>query len=623
MPTQFFTDGNDSFTVTLAGDYNLVFLDGNDTLTVNGGTFTTGVMGEGADVITLRSGDALIYGDGGNDRFEIYGSGFEARGGADHDVFNIRGGNNLILRGDGGDDTFTFFAGSLSVLLRGGVGNDVINGRNQIISGNIYGDSGNDTFIGFRNAGGTVPNLRGGLGDDIYLAHPTAPANFIENAGEGIDSVQVPGGRNYTLPANIENFIAGAFAGAIAGAVTLNGNGLNNVIQGHTNPETINGLGGNDSLHGGDGVDTLNGGAGNDQLDGEGGVDTLAGGDGNDTYFEDGTGDVIVEARGEGTDIIHVTAGGSTLPANVENGVIDSEFGGSLTGNSMANILTGGNGADFLQGESGNDRLYGGAGEDFMLAGNGSDILDGGAGADSMSGGVGDDRYYIDNLDDEVGENPGEGTDTIFLNAPDQEFNVSFTMADNVERLVVGAVHPHVIRGNALANTIIGSNGTDQINGAEGDDVINGNGGSDSLFGFDGMDTVIGGNGNDGIFGDGNGTISYGGDTLTGGAGADFFVYLTVEDSAPFILRVDQITDFETGIDQLDLRADADANAVGSQDWTIVDAPTGAAGQLWIDSSGAGSGDYVVFGDDDGDGLADLMIQVHALSTFSASDIVL
>jgi Ca2+-binding RTX toxin-like protein len=387
MPTQFFTDGNDTFTVTAAGDYNLVFLDGNDSLTVDGGTFTTGVMGEGADVITLQAGDALIYGDGGNDRFEIFGSGFEARGGADDDSFNIRGGDNLILRGDGGDDRFTFFAGSLAIVLRAGSGDDVINGRNQVISGNIFGEAGNDTFTGFRNAGGTVPNLRGGLGDDIYVAHPTAPANFIENSGEGIDTVQVPGGRNYALPANIENLIAGAFGGAIAGAVTLDGNGQNNLIQGYTNAETVSGFGGNDTLLGGGGDDTLNGGGGNDQLNGQAGADTLVGGVGNDTYYVDGTPDIIVEARGEGTDIVRVLAGGYTLPTNVENGMIDAEFGASLTGNSAANTLTGGNGADFLDGAGGNDRLYGGAGDEFIKrGGDGNDILDSGMGGDLMLG---------------------------------------------------------------------------------------------------------------------------------------------------------------------------------------------------------------------------------------------
>lgn len=621
MPTQFFTDGNDTYTVTAAGDYYLAFLDGDDTLTVDGGTFTTAVMGEGADVITLQSGDALVYGDGGNDRFEIYGSGFEARGGADNDSFNIRGGDNLLLRGDGGDDDFTFFAGSLSILLRGGSGDDLINGRNQVISGNIYGDAGNDTFTGFRNAGGTVPNLRGGLGDDTYVANPTAPANFIENPDEGIDTVQVPGGRNYTLPANIENLMAGAFAGAITGPVTLTGNGLNNVIQGYNNPETINGLGGNDTLLGGAGADHLNGGDGRDILDGQAGSDTMTGGAGADTYYVNLGTDVIVEASGGGTDLVH-TIVDYTLPDFVENGTIDTPDGATLHGNERNNVLTGGAGIDALLGEGGND------------------VFRGGPGQDSLRGGAGNDKYYIDGSNDFVIENLGEGTDTIYLNAilpgptepgppgPPPAYQID----PNVENLVItkfgqydyyGNFMQGLIYGNALDNVITDSSAGTTISAVAGNDTIYGNGGNDYLIGGEGFDTIVGGSGDDSIVGDGSNLATHAADTLMGGAGADHFYYYDVEESAPFIQRVDQITDFETGTDTINLIVDADANTVGQQDWTVVDAPTNAAGQLWIDSSGSATGDYVVFGDDDGDGLADLMIRVHAVSGFSASDIVL
>ena len=622
MPTQFFTDGNDSFTVTAAGDYSLVFLDGNDTLTVNGGTFTTGVMGEGADVITLRSGDALIYGDGGNDRFEIYGSGFEARGGADQDVFNIRGGDNLILRGDGGDDQFTFVAGSLSILLRGGTGNDVINGHGQIISGNIYGDSGDDTFIGFRNAGGTVPNLRGGLGNDIYLAHPTAPANFIENADEGLDTVQVPGGRNYTLPANIENLIAGAFAGAITGAATLNGNGLNNLIQGYSNPETINGLAGNDTLFGGGGGDHLNGGDGNDSLYGQAGIDILAGGAGDDTYYVTDSAEVITEVAGAGLDLVRTTVD-YTLPDFVENGTVDTPNGIILTGNGGNNVLNGGTGVDRLNGGAGNDSLRGGANGDFL------------------SGGTGNDKYYVDNLNDRVGENPGEGIDTVNLAitvpppdpfAPPSGIPPIYQLGANLENMTItrfgqsdgfGHFMEGLVYGNSLNNVITDSSANRTISAGAGDDTINGNAGNDYLIGWEGRDTINGGSGDDSIVGDGNGATVFWGDTLTGGAGSDHFYYYEVDESAPFIQRVDQITDFETGSDTINLIVDANANVASTQDWTLVDSPTGVAGQLWIDSSGAASGDYVLFGDDDGDGLSDLMIQIHALSTFAASDVIL
>jgi Ca2+-binding RTX toxin-like protein len=640
MPTQFFTDGNDSFTVTAAGDYSLVFLDGNDTLTVNGGTFTTGVMGEGADVITLKAGDALIYGDGGNDRFEIYAGGFEARGGADDDTFNLRGGNNLTLRGDGGNDRFNFIAGSLNVLLSAGDGDDYLNGNGKVVSGTIYGNAGNDIFVGFRDAGGTVPTLRGGTGDDLYRADAAAPATFVENAGQGTDTVQVSQGASYTLGANIENLTVGPYDGGTSGAATLTGNVLNNLISGYGNAETINGGQGNDTLYGnsgadvlngqlgddtlygGNGIDTLNGGIGSDVLDGGAGADQLIGGIGNDIYYTDG-GDVITELSGEGLDLVRVMFA-YTLSDNVENGTIISD-GGFLAGNALNNLLTGSAGNDFIRGSGGNDTINGGAGDDANLWGDeGNDRIDGGSGVDTMLGGLGDDRYFVDNLSDEVRENPGEGTDTIVLNAPDQLNLNAYHMPDDVENIVNSTTHPKNVYGNDLANLMTGSAIRDELNGMAGDDTLIGLGGGDDLFGFDGADTINGGSGDDRVCGDGNGTITYAGDTLTGGAGADNFFYLTVEDSAPFILRVDQITDFETGVDTLYLGSvDANANVAASQDWTVVASPSHTAGELWIDDSGAASGDFVLFGDDDGDGLADLMIRIHAPGGFVATDIFL
>lgn len=621
MPTLFFTDGNDSYAVTAAGDYSLVFLDGNDSLTVNGGTFTTGVMGEGEDVITLRSGDALIYGDGGNDRFEIYGGGFEARGGSDADLFNIRGGDHLTLRGDGGDDHFAFLAGSLGLTARGGSGNDLFDGGGHIISGNILGDSGNDTFLNFRNAGGVVPNLRGGLGDDVYRADATAPASFIENPGEGTDTVEISRGRNYTLPANIENLMVGAFAGSQAGLAILNGNGLANVVHGNTNPETINGLAGSDSLYGGGGADTLNGGDGNDRLDGEAGDDTMAGGAGNDIYHVDSAGDVITELSGQGNDLVLTTIN-LTLAPNVEDGTVDTANGIILTGNDHSNVLTGG------------------AGNDHLIGGGGNDILRGGANWDVLIGGTGNDKYYVDDVNDAVSENPGEGTDTVFLDVsvpPPAPFTPPgpppvFQLDPNVENLVItrfgqpdgfGHFMEGLVSGNSLNNVITDSSASRTISAGAGDDTINGNGGNDYLIGWEGTDTVNGGNGDDSIVGDGNGVTVFSGDTLTGGAGSDHFYYYTVDESAPFIFRSDQITDFETGSDTINLIVDADANTAGTQDWSIVDSPTGAAGQLWIDSSDSANGNYVVFGDNNGDGLSDLMIRVHAPNGFSASDIVI
>src|ERR1051325_7500340 len=103
--TTTFTSGNDTFTVPAGqGTYDLDFLAGDDVLTVKGGTFTTAHMGDGNDVVTLRSGDVSVFGEAGNDRFEIYTSGIEADGGDGADLFNIRAGADAVIHGGVGKD---------------------------------------------------------------------------------------------------------------------------------------------------------------------------------------------------------------------------------------------------------------------------------------------------------------------------------------------------------------------------------------------------------------------------------------------------------------------------------------------------------------------------------------
>jgi Ca2+-binding RTX toxin-like protein len=99
-----------------------------------------------------------------------------------------------------------------------------------------------------------------------------------------------------------------------------------------------------------------------------------------------------------------------------------------------------------------------------------------------------------------------------------------------------------------------------------GNDVINGGDGDDIIYGQAGDDIINGGNGNDTIFG------GVGSDILTGDAGADTFAFLDSDfaNSA----STDRITDFEDGIDLIDISdyGIADFNA----DVSIVDTIDGA-----------------------------------------------
>ena len=455
MPVQFFTEGDDSYTVSSSGDYSLVFLGGQDKLTVSGGTTVTAAMGENEDLISLKVGApaaTTVYGESGADRFDIWASGITAYGGSGGDMFNLRAGGGQTIFGESGDDRINFYSAVTAVNIDGGSGNDDFFGYGHSIGGNIYGGSGNEYFVGFIGQGGGI--IHGGVGNDVYRVDPLDPATFQENLGEGIDSVQLARGDSYVLPDDIENISVQGFSGSVLTAATLTGNDINNHIVAHNNNETINGLGGddnisskggddtvnggegNDYIDGGTGNDTLNGDAGNDTLQGRTGDDTMSGGIGDDTYFVDSVSDQVIENSGEGTDLVR-TSVDYTLGANIENAYVSGSAGLSVTGNGLDNLLVGGAGDDHIVGLDGADTIKGGAGDDVLDGGNGNDVVIGSSGSDTVAGGAGNDSFYYLAVTDSAPESydtitdfyslDGDGTDDdqIDLSAIDADVNTA------------------------------------------------------------------------------------------------------------------------------------------------------------------------------------------------------
>lgn len=114
--------------------------------------------------------------------------------------------------------------------------------------------------------------------------------------------------------------------------------------------------------------------------------------------------------------------------------------------------------------------------------------------------------------------------------------------------------------GNDKVN---GGAGNDKIFGGGGADILAGSVGKDKLFGQGGSDVLIGEGGNDRLVGGGGDDILIGGDgndVMTGGSGADQFVFDTW-------FRDDVITDFEDGVDQLDMRELFDVNVIALGDY--------------------------------------------------------
>jgi Ca2+-binding RTX toxin-like protein len=359
---------------------------------------------------------------------------------------------------------------------------------------------------------------------------------------------------------------------AISQTLTQTAAMTNDTIRGSSVNDIINGSDGNDQLFGLAGDDQIYGGNGNDSLYGGSGTDTLAGGAGDDNYYVDSATDTVIENSGEGFDAVYSTVS-FTLPDNVEALHL---FGSGLTGtanNQGDTLVADGTFATNLIGGTGNDWLYSGT-----------------SGADTMTGGAGDDSYVVNNPADTIIENPGGGTDAVYV-------SFSFTLPDNFETLT--------LNGSGLSGT--GNNQGDSIFGDASNATI--------LHGGTGDDYIVGGSGNDTISG-GGGT-----DVMWGQDGADTFVF-TSQDDAAVGGALTTIGDFTPGEDKIDLSA---VRTTGGSDpgqpltFIGTDAFTDQPGQVREDTSGFFP---VIEGDVDGDGNPDFEIQLYGDPTLTGNDFV-
>jgi Ca2+-binding RTX toxin-like protein len=234
-------------------------------------------------------------------------------------------------------------------------------------------------------------------------------------------------------------------------------------------------------------------------------------------------------------------------------------------GNDRANVIAGNDGDNILSGGWGDDTVTGGAGNDLLADGWGIVMLFDGLptgsasilandGTDLLAGGEGDDAYGIVSLDDQILELADEGIDSVFT-------FFAYTLAENLENLVLNGSGHVTGTGNALDNLILGNGGHNTLLGGAGndtlaadesdsflevpplDDVLDGGDGDDSLLGAFFADSLIGGAGNDTLDG---GSHS---DTMVGGAGDD--LYYVAPDAGPSNDTIFESEDIAGGIDRV------------------------------------------------------------------------
>ncbi len=488
-------------------------------------------------------------------------------------------GNNIVIDGDGQDDTIVGTQGNDTII--GGAGNDTLNGGN-----------GSDTYLITGNEALGWPIYQG---LDDYRDNGTTGTDRIVAIGSGDVDIGVLG---FSAASGIE-VIDGTGA---AGIVRVRSQNLANLLD----FSTVQFIGSNIWIDGSRGIDTIIGTSGNDTIIGGGDADYMDGGQGSDTYritgnldtndwlsFEDH--DTYYDTGTVGVDRIVAIGSGnvdiglvnfSTAMSGIE--VIDGTGAAGvvrLVGNWLNNYfdfsntqLIGNNfeihgdgmrddgGFDTIIGSQGDDKIFGGGGYDTMDGGNGSDtyFIDGNyacgwnifSGYDTYrdTGTSGVDRIVVVPLDKLQTElllsYANIYTPVVDVNCVDigiQNFsNSGIEMIDGTR--VTGTVtllgnwDPNmmdfsqvqflgsnfVIKGDGGNDTIMGSQGDDSMIGGIGSDVLSGGNGNDTLVGGRESDVLNGGNGSDtyfvsGVFGgsDWGGIDTY---NDTGTSGTDIIV---------------------------------------------------------------------------------------------------
>ncbi|WP_299030673.1 calcium-binding protein [uncultured Sulfitobacter sp.] len=305
----------------------------------SGSVYAVNLLGNGGRNF---SNDGTIFGEArmGNAWDSFYNSGL-----IDGQLKMGKGNDQLINQIIPGIDGGPFTEGTVTGTVRMGAGDDtVVNGGilhdvrmgagNDIysvvtlgfgdalppvlndISGDIRGDSGNDTISG----GDTDESFYGGSGNDILIGEGGRDKLV---GGTGNDQLFGGNGNDKLSGGNGNDTIDGGNNND-----DISGGGDNDLILAGSGNDKVNGNAGNDTIFGGSGNDRLSGADGDDVIEGGAGRDTMFGGDGDDVFIFRGRTEAD-EIRGfaEGDQIeLFITTGAIVTYADV---MANTEFVGN------------------------------------------------------------------------------------------------------------------------------------------------------------------------------------------------------------------------------------------------------------------------------------------------------
>lgn len=192
--------------------------------------------------------------------------------------------------------------------------------------------------------------------------------------------------------------------------------------------------------------------------------------------------------------------------------------------------------------------------------------------------------------------NRGTVTGTIDMGSEDDVFD---GRGGTVSDAAYGGLGNDTMLGGASDDVLLGDDGNDRLRGTAGDDSLVGGSGSDVVLGGIGDDTLLGGTGRD---------------TLTGGAGADVFEFATASQAGLTASTRDQVSDFTTKVDDIDLSAiKSNQTFIGSANFAV----SGLAQVHYVAATG------LLEGDTDGNGVANYALFLGVGTVLVAGDLIL
>jgi len=457
--------------------------------------------------------------------------------------------------------------------------------------------------------------------------------NFLEG-GEGADILVGRGGGDF---ADYQNAATGVTAN-LANSALNTGEAQGDV---YFSIENLRGSAFDDVLVGDNGNNFLRGGLGADMLDG-----------GNGSDFADYNNSAIGLTVNLSNPAANTGEAAGDTYVSIEN-IRGGAFDDVLVGDSNNNFLRGGNGADMLDGGDGSDfadyigsstgltvnlanptantgeafgdtyvsieNIRGSNFADILIGDNGNNILRGGLGADVLNGGDGSDSADYSDSGTAVTVNLANSALNTGEAAGDTFISIENIRGSSFNDTLTGDSGDNILRGRGGADALDGGDGSDtadyffastgvtvslanpasntgeaagdtftsieNLRGSDNNDNLTGDGVGNTLQGMAGNDTLDGGAGDDRLVG------GDGADVLTGGADADTFVFQFASDG------VDEITDFESGVDTIEVSASGFGGnlvAGGTVDvlevGDLADASGGTDGYFILDNDGADAG---------------------------------